>query len=230
MGYGIKVEVWGDYACFSRPELKVERVSYDFITPSAARGIIQSVFWKPAIKYVIDEIVVCNPIKFTNVRRNEVNEKISMSNAKNKSCLDPSISQRASMILKDVRYIITLHFEPCKKWLGERDILPNGDFNSAKFYDEITRRLKKGQNFQMPCFGTREFQANIRFIDENESNESLPKAIDETRDFGLMLYDLDYNDYDNKKHNDPATEISPTYFMAKMVNGVVNLRDVELLK
>lgn len=119
MGYGIRVEAWGPYALFSRPEMKAERVSYDVITPSAARGLIEAVYWKPAIRWKIDRIYVCNPIRFTNIRRNEVASKISASvvrsamNGGDMPYLNTSaeIQQRASMALYDVRYIIDAHFE-----------------------------------------------------------------------------------------------------------------------
>lgn len=125
MGYGIRVEVWGPYALFSRPEMKAERVSYDVITPSAARGLIEAVYWKPAIRWKIDRIQVCNPIRFTNIRRNEVASKISASSVRSAinngdmPYLNTSaeIQQRASMVLYDVRYVIDAHFELTDKRL-----------------------------------------------------------------------------------------------------------------
>jgi CRISPR-associated protein Cas5d len=166
MGYGVKVEVWGDYALFTRPEMKVERVSYDVITPSAARGLIEAIYWKPAIKWVIDRIHVCNPIEFTNVRRNEVKSKLLASNAKAAmdgttevkpiySTLD--IQQRASLLLKNVRYVIEAHFELTDK-AGEDDTI-------EKHYNMALRRLRKGQCFHQPCFGCREFPANFRLFE-----------------------------------------------------------------
>jgi CRISPR-associated protein Cas5d len=219
LSYGFKIEVWGEYACFSRPELKVERVSYDFITPSAARGVLEAVFWKPAIQYVIDEIEVCQPIRFENIRRNEVNSKASYNK--------PSISatddraQRATMLLKDVRYVIMAHFEPAM--LGEEDRLPNGSFNHGKFAEMLKRRLRKGQNYHTPYLGTREFPAKVRLI---EDDNDCPSPIPDSRSYGLMLYDIDFE----KDSNGNVTAFTPTYFYAVMNNGTVNLRNVEVLR
>ena len=158
MSYGIKLKVYGDYACFTRPEMKVERVSYDVITPSAARGIIEAVYWKPAIRWVIDRIHVLNEIKFTNIRRNEVSQKISASNVKKimnsgKGRLYQIASedrqQRAAMILKDVCYIIEAHFEMTEK-VGPSD-------TPEKHYNIALRRMRQGQCYHQPCLGTREF-------------------------------------------------------------------------
>jgi CRISPR-associated protein Cas5d len=218
MGYGFKVEVWGDYALFSRPELKVERMSYDIITPSAARGLLEAVVWKPAIRYRIDEIAVCNPIKFTNIRRNELKNKLLARNAMaamasgdtDGLCVSAADdrTQRASTMLKDVRYVIAAHFELTEK-AGEDD-------TKEKYYNMILRRLRNGQNFHTPYFGTRECPANVRLIEEGED---APTPIDETRDLGLMLYDMKYGEDD----------ITPTYFRAALDRGVVNLRGVEVL-
>lgn len=209
----IKVEIWGDYACFSRPELKVERVSYDLITPSAARGIIEAVCWKPAIRWVIDEIQVCSPIKFENIRRNEVNSKASPG----KSCIAASDdrAQRASMILKNVRYVVTAHFEMTNE-AKERD-------NEGKFAEMVKRRLKNGQYYHKPCLGVREFPAEIRLIEKDEDS---PKPIPESRSLGLMLYDIDFV----KDSKGVVTAFNPIYFMADMKNGVVDLRNTEVLR
>ena len=136
------VEIWGDYACFSRPELKVERVSYDVITPSAARGILEAVYWKPAIKYVIDEIRVCAPIRFENIRRNEVNSKVSPREGSYIFAASDR-AQRAALVLRDVRYVIVAHFE--RGMLDERDKTEDGAFNHGKFAESIKRRLRKGR-------------------------------------------------------------------------------------
>lgn len=225
---GFSVEISGEYACFSRPELKVERVSYDIITPSAARGILEAVFWRPAIRYVIDEIRVCNPIMFDNIRRNEVKSKASISK-KHIFATEDRI-QRASLVLKNVRYIITAHFEPVLDKLnlpnkpnGETsDTLADGTFNHGKFSEIVTRRIKKGQCFHQPYLGTREFPAQLQLIE----NENYPAAINEDRDFGLMLYDIDYV----KDKGDIVVDFIPTYFRAVMKQGIVNLRNIEVLK
>jgi CRISPR-associated endonuclease/helicase Cas3 len=228
-GYGFKTEIWGEYACFSRPELKVERVSYEVITPSAARGILEAVMWKPAIKYVIDEIAVCSPIRFENIRRNEVNSKASAG--KPYIAATDDRAQRAAMVLRDVRYVVTAHFEMTDK-AGEAD-------NEGKFADMIKRRLKSGQHFHMPYLGTREFPANIRLI---ENGEQPPTPIDDTRSLGLMLYDIDYIKHTEKvKGRDASgknTEVEievvddwiSTYFMAELDRGVIDLRKVEVLR
>jgi CRISPR-associated protein Cas5d len=221
--------MWGDYACFSRPELKVERVSYEVITPSAARGALEAVLWKPAIRYVIDEIAVCSKIRFENIRRNEVNSKASAG----KSCIAASDdrAQRAAMVLRDVKYVVTAHFVMTDK-AGEGD-------NKGKFADMLKRRLRNGKFFHKPYFGTREFPADIRLI---EDEEQPPAPIDETRSLGLMLYDIDYVKHTEKvKGKDEAgktTEVevevvdewNPCYFMAELRGGVIDLREVEVLR
>jgi len=222
---GFQVEVSGRYACFSRPELKVERVSYDVITPSAARGILEAVFWKPAIKYVIDEIAVCSPIRFENIRRNEVNSKAAPQVSYIAASSDRA--QRASMVLRDVRYVITAHFEPVFEKLNnngaERDTLPDGTFNHGKFAEIIKRRLIKGQCYHHPYLGTREFPADIKLLDDSSSS---PIAIDDSRDLGIMLYDLDYE----KNQEGNVVAFTAMYFRAEMKCGIIDLRNVEVLR
>lgn len=217
MSYGFKLEVWGDYALFTRPEFKVERVSYDIITPSAARGIIEAIYWKPAIRWVIDKIHVYKEPEFTNIRRNEVSDKILCTDIKklmdgSKSAKEylntsDSIQQRASLVLKKVHYVIEAHFEMTDK-IGETDTV-------EKHYNIALRRMRNGQFYHMPCFGCREFPANFRLIEEDVPLSSL---IGE-RDLGFMLYDMDFTDKEN---------IQPMFFRANMVNGIVDLTDVEL--
>ena len=230
MSFGFRVEIKGDYACFSRPELKVERVSYEVITPSAARGIMEAVLWKPAIRYVIDRIDVCAPIRFENIRRNEVNSKIpysSIQNAQEKLqkgelYLDASAdrSQRAAMVLRDVHYVISGHFKMTDK-AGPAD-------NEGKFADMLRRRLEKGQHYHMPYLGTREFPAQIRLIADDETP---PAPIVESRSLGLMLYDIDYiKSTDKKDKRAIVTAFEPVYFMAEMHGGIIDLRSVEVLK
>jgi CRISPR-associated protein Cas5d len=222
---GIKVEVSGAYACFTRPELKVERLSYEMITPSAARGILEAIFWKPAIRYVIDEIRVCEPIRFENIRRNEVNSKAS----KGKPFIAASDdrAQRAATVLRDVRYVISAHFEPVPDKLdldgGDRDTLADGSFNHGKFADSLKRRLRKGQCFHQPYLGTREFPACVKLIEEDAEE---PRPIDDDRSLGLMLYDIDFE----KDEKDRVIAFTPTYFQAKMTSGVIDLRNVEVLR
>lgn len=213
----IRLEVWGKYALFSRPELKVERVSYDVPTPSAARGLVESIYFHPGLKWNIRKIYVLSPIKFTNIRRNEVKGKILAPDVRSaimgsKSDLyiaaSQQIVQRAAMVLQDVHYVIEAEFEMTDK-------AAPGD-NPGKFQDIITRRMAKGQCFHTPYFGCREFPANFR----PWVGGSVP-TIPETKDLGIMLYDFDYSD--------PAN-ITPLYFHAKLENGVMNTTDVEVLR
>ena len=215
MSYGVRIECWGKYACFTRPELKGERMSYDVMTPSAARGLVEAIFWHPGLRYVIDEIDVLKPIQFTNIRRNELQNKLShttvLANAKGGKPIvqvpHEDIMQRASTILKDVHYCITLHFEMTEK-ANETD-------NTGKFREMLTRRARKGQCYHQPYFGTREFPAAFRLVEDDEI--VLPYPV--TQDLGLMLYDMDYR---NPEH------IQPCFFRAKLVNGVLDLRNCEV--
>jgi len=218
MGYGITFRVRGAYALFTRPEMKVERVSYDVITPSAARGIIEAVYWKPAIRWVIDKIHVLREIEFTNIRRNEVSEKVStdkalqMMKGSNESfylSATDARQQRAAMVLKDVDYVIEAHFEIVKEKAGADDSV-------EKHYNMVLRRLRKGQYFSPPCLGTREFGARVELIEDG----IIPKSpLTGTRDLGWMLYDLDFSD---------AQDIKPQFFKAEMCDGVIDLTQVEV--
>ncbi len=208
----VKVEVWGDYACFTRPEMKVERVSYDVMTPSAARGLLEAIYWHPGMRWQVDRIFVLSPIKFTNIRRNEVNSKISASKIKSLMTSGrgeayivtaEDIQQRASMVLMDVHYVIEAHFELTDK-AAESD-------NQGKFCDIMRRRLEKGQCYHQPCFGCREFPASFRGWSGGEIQTAYPN---EEKDLGFMLYDLDYTDCRN---------IRPMFFRAAMKNGVINV-------
>ncbi len=210
MAYGVKLRVWGDYACFSRPEMKVERVSYDVITSSAARAILEAIHWKPAISWKIDKIHVIKEIKFDNIRRNELAGKISERNVKQAmegkevalyQLINDERQQRASMILKDVEYVIEAHFEMTEA-AGEED-------NEAKHYEQFTRRAGKGQCFNQPYFGCREFPVNFELIEEGQDlPESFYKG--QTRDLGFMLWDIDF------KNN-----MTPKFFRAEMIDGVI---------
>ena len=163
----IQLEVWGDYALFTRPEMKVERVSYDVMTPSAARGLIEAIYWHPGLRWVIDQIHVCAPIRFTNLRRNEVKSKIPARTARTVMekgegqlylCASDDIQQRAALLLRDVRYVIEAHFDMT-------DQAAQGD-NPGKFQDIVKRRIKRGQFYHQPCFGCREFPAQFRWCEE----------------------------------------------------------------
>ena len=213
----IQLEVWGAYALFSRPELKVERVSYDVPTPSAARGIVEAVYYHPGLRWVIDRIHVLNPIRFVGIRRNEVTDKISGRNVRQAAqgggqplylVTSQKIVQRSSLLLQDVHYVIEAHFEMTDK------AAPSD--NPGKFQDIFTRRMERGQCFHTPYFGCREFPVSFR----RWPGGPIP-TIDETRDLGLMLYDFDYSD--------PAA-ITPTYFRARLEHGVLNTQNCEVFR
>lgn len=208
----VKVEVQGPYALFSRPELKVERYSYDVMTPSAARGLLEAIYWHPGLRWIVDKIYVLSPIAFTGVRRNEVKSKIS---ARNVSAVmngaggelyiatSDDIQQRASTVLRDVHYVIEAHFELTDKAVP-------GD-NEGKFCDIMSRRLEKGQCFHQPYFGCREFPASFNKWGGGEIATAYP---DEDRALGLMLYDIDYADPEN---------LTPMFFRATLEKGILNV-------
>lgn len=208
----IRLEVWGDYACFTRVELKVERVSYDVMTPSAARGLLEAIFWHPGLRYIIDRIHVCTPIRFSNLRRNEVKSivnartvKAAMERGSGELWLDTSadIQQRAAMLLRDVHYVIEAHFDMTDK------AVPSD--NSGKFQDILKRRIAKGQFYHQPYFGCREFPAQFKLC---EVSPPCPEELKGKKDLGYMLWDLDYSDPEN---------ISPLFFRAKLIDGVLNV-------
>ncbi|MBE0411196.1 MAG: type I-C CRISPR-associated protein Cas5 [Anaerolineales bacterium] len=217
MGYGINIRVHGPYALFTRPEMKVERVSYDMITPSAARGIIEAVYWKPAIRWVVDKIHVLKEIEFTNIRRNEVSDKASTSKAlqlmkgsKDQFYLASTEKrqQRASTVLRDVDYVIQAHFELISDNADQDD-------TEEKHYNIVVRRLRKGQFFHAPYLGTREFGAQVDLI---ENDDIPPSPLKGTQELGWMLFDLDFS---NPK------DIKPSFFKATLVDGVLDLSNIQ---
>ena len=208
----IRLEVWGDYACFTRPEMKTERVSYDVMTPSAARGLLEAVYWHPGMHWVIDRVRVCAPIRFTNLRRNEVKATINarsvrtvMERGKGELWLaaPEEIQQRAAMLLRDVRYVIEAHFDLTDK-------AAPGD-NPGKFQDIMRRRVERGQFYHQPCFGCREFPAHFRACEELPP---CPEELKGERDLGYVLWDMDYSDPEN---------IVPLFFRAKLKDGVLEV-------
>lgn len=213
----IKIETWGDYACFTRPEMKTERVSYDIITPSAAKGLIESIFWHPGMNWVIDRIYLLSPINFTNIRRNEVKSVLSCEKARsvmlgnsNKELAlyaSKNIQQRASMVLKDVHYVLEAHFDMTSK-------AAPGD-NPGKFQEMIRRRLANGQFYSQPYFGCREFGAHCR-----EWTQKEVPALPVNKDLGYMLHSMDYSDPGN---------IYPRFFRAKIENGIIDLTNCEVV-
>ena len=218
MSMAICLEVQGDYALFSRPEFKVERVSYDVITPSAARGVVEAVFWHPGLQWHIDAIHVCAPIQFTNLRRNEVKSTVSaraartvMERGKGELYLNTTedIQQRAALLLQKVHYVIQAHFTMTDR------AAPTD--NPGKFQDIVKRRIQKGQCYHMPYLGCREFLARFRWCQEFPP---CPEELKGERDLGWMLYDMDYSDPEN---------IRPLFFRAVLRDGVLTVpaRDSE---
>lgn len=217
MGFGIEFTVKGDHALFTRPEFGVERVSYDVPTPSALVGLISSIYWHPGVKYIIDEIRIYNPVKFMNIRRNEVSDKISLSDVSKKMkgktgdiefYTKEHISQRATLLLKDVSYGVRAHFELTDEREAEQ--------SEEKVYAILLRRLKKGQFFSQPFLGCREFPAKVEWV------ESLPEStLDYTADIGYMLYDLQYRKSADGKALDSA---EPRFYRPRVENGVIDVQ------
>lgn len=220
MAYGIRLKVWGDHACFTRPEMKVERVTYDVMTPSAARGILEAIHWKPAIRWVIDAIHVLEPIRFQSIRRNEVGGKAPAGKIKSamkrgnleglQLLVDEDRQQRASTVLVKPAYVIEAHFELTAK--------AGADDNEGKHLDTFNRRAEKGQCFHQPCLGTREFAAHFKLIPAGEATP-LPEeelgslGFGEPRDLGFMLWDIDHQEKDRPS----------LFFRAALDRGVVKI-------
>ena len=206
MAHGIKLKVWGDYACFTRPEMKVERVSYDVMTPSAARGILEAIYWKPAIHWVIDRIHVLNPIRFDNIRRNEISGKLPLGNVKTamkdgrspvQVFIEDDRQQRAALVLRDVAYVIEANFE----FTGDEDN------NHAKHKEIFDRRASKGQCFHHPYLGCREFPAHF------EPVGVVPPSVHKgEKDLGWMLHDIDFE-----------KEMEAKFFRTVMRNGTIKI-------
>lgn len=211
-----RLECWGPYACFTRPEMKAERVSYDMMTPSAARGVVETLYWHPNVQYIIDQIDVLSPIEMMNLRRNELKSKLHGKDAVNEAkkghavFTDASIdrTQRAAVVLTNVHYCIHYHF-----LLKENDTQALRD----KVTGIITKRGKNGKCFTQPYLGCREFSAHFKLLKPEEP--IIP--IKENRDLGYMLYDLDYS---GEAHN------TPMFFRAVLKDGVLNLRGVEVFR
>lgn len=210
IGYGIKLKVWGDYALFTRPEMKVERVSYDVMTPSAARGILEAIYWKPAIIWEIDRIHVMKPVRFDNIRRNEVLGKIPLGQVRSafqgkeavlfKDSNDDRV-QRASMVLRDVCYYIEAHFK-----LTDR---AGPDDSVEKHYNVALRRMRRGQCFHHPYFGCREFPVQFELIEGDIPRSELKGR----QNFGLMLWDIDF-----------TNKMNPIFFRAEMNDGIIDVK------
>lgn len=234
MSYGFKIIVEGDYALFTRPEFKVERVSYDVPTPGALEGMLKSIYWKPAIRYVIDKIVIFNKIQFENIRRNEVKDKISLQKVKGQmkhNEKDPSLytseirSQRASMLLKNVKYGIEFHFELTyiKSDQEEAD-------SEKKHYNIIKRRLEKGQQYRTPCFGCTELPVKKIVMVDDFNYDEIDEEIrtQEDTDLGFMLYRVQFKDHGIPKNNDwenPvfSDEASSLYYRPHIKKGIIDV-------
>lgn len=210
MTYGVRLHVWGERACFTRPEMKVERVSYDVITPSAARGILEAIHWKPAIRWVVDRIGVIKPVRFESIRRNEVGGKLSAASVAKAmkvgrtdgliALVDEDRQQRAATVLRDVAYVIEAHFELTAK-AGAED-------SEGKHLDIFNRRASKGQCFHAPCLGTREFAAHFELIASDADLPAPHASLLGERDLGWMLHDIDF-----------AADMTPRFFRATLRDG-----------
>jgi CRISPR-associated protein Cas5d len=203
-----RVRVRGPYACFTRPELKTERVSYEVMTPSAARGILEAILWKPAIRWHVERIHVLSPIRFTGIKRNEVNSKASPRADLGAYCADEDRAQRNTLMLCDVDYVVEAHFTMTTK-AGPED-------NLRKFVEMFGRRLLKGQCFHTPYLGCREFAADVHPAPEKWSVDD---SLAGERDLGMMLHDLDFGD----ERPQQQRVITPYFFAARLKEGVLDV-------
>ena len=214
MAYGIRLLVWGERACFTRPEMKVERVSYDVITPSAARGILEAIHWKPAIRWSVDRIQVLKPIRFESLRRNEVGGKLSSASVGKAmktgrtdgliTFVDEDRQQRAAIILREVAYVIEAHFELTAK--------ADASDSVGKHLDIFNRRARKGQCFHAPCLGVREFPASFQLLEAGIDEPLVDESLKGERDLGWMLHDIDFTD-----------DMTPHFFRAQMRDGLIEV-------
>lgn len=226
---GFCLEVSGPYACFTRPEMKVERVSYDVITPSAARAIFEAILWKPAIRWNIKRIEVRNPIRWVSVRRNEVGRVASTRS--DGIFVEEERQQRAGLFLQDVRYRLYGEFEfikpedrprtinPVPEWLQNPEEVSKAnspdnraDETEAKYAAMFERRAKKGQCFNQPYLGCREFSCTFKLIKPVENNTATPEGLQGEKDLGWMFYDYDYSDPKN---------VRPLFYKPIMKDGTI---------
>ena len=226
----IRILAEADYACFTRPECKVERVSYNIPTPSALIGMLKAVYWKPAMRYVIDKIVVFNQIKQANIRRNEVKSKVSYATVKSRMnggerspviYTKEDISQRAATVLKDVKYGVEFHIE-LTGLCSEK-----GEETVAKHCEILKRRLQKGQYFHAPCMGCREFPVKSITLAEEFDLNAVDASLKGETDPGIMLHSLVHHDapqlkekWDSKYFSDSA---DPRYYHPLMTDGVIDV-------
>ncbi len=222
MAYGIRLKVWGDHACFTRPEMKVERVSYEVMTPSAARGILEAIHWKPPIRWVIDAIHVLETPRFQSIRRNEVGSKVPAGKIKSamkrgdleglQLLVDEDRRQRASTVLVSPSYVIAAHFEMTAK--------ADAEDSEGKHLDIFNRRARRGQCFHQPCLGTREFAASFELVEPDDptpepdvENRTKDLGFGEPRDLGFVLWDIDHQ----------AKGKPSIFFRAELKDGVIQV-------
>lgn len=220
----IRIKIWSEYACFTRPEMRVERVSYDVITPSAARGVLEAIYWKPQVRWVVERLHVLKPIQFTNIRRNEVSSKASAAGARKAMSgklneplslfIEETRQQRAATILRDVAYVIEARFE----------LLDDSD-PVEKHYNIVKRRAEKGQCFHRPYLGCREFPCDFEWVDG-----SIPQSeLLGTQDLGYLLHDIEYQPTTEKSsdticgHTGQRRNAVPHFFRAVMHNGIIDV-------
>jgi CRISPR-associated protein Cas5d len=212
MARGVRIECWGEWACFTRPEMKVERVSYDVMTPSAARGILEAIYWKPEIRWMVDRITVLQPIRFSSIRRNEVKDTISLVNVARvmdagegqlgiEAASNEMRQQRAALLLRDVRYVVDAHFE-----------ILSGPENAAKHLDQFQRRARRGACFTRPYLGCREFAAHFRFLEADDPLPPVDESLKGERELGWILHDIDF-----------AANKQARFFRAMMRDGVIDV-------
>jgi len=214
MTYGVRLLVWGERACFTRPEMKVERVSYDVMTPSAARGILEAIHWKPSISWIVNWIQVLRPIRFESVRRNELGGKMSASQVARamrsnslvglSTIVEDDRQQRASTVLRDVAYVIGARFALTAR--------ADGTDSEGKHLDIFNRRARRGQCFHMPCLGVREFPASFELLDDGSQLPQPDDSLLGERDLGWMLHDIDF-----------AHDMAPRFFRAIMRDGHIEV-------
>ncbi|MBF0127431.1 MAG: type I-C CRISPR-associated protein Cas5 [Magnetococcales bacterium] len=229
MSYGIRLKVWGAYACWTRPEMKVERVSYDVMTPSGARGILEAIYWKPEMRWVVDRIHVLAPIRFTNIRRNEVGAlKVSVTakamggnGEKPGVFIEEDRRQRASLLLTDLSYGIEAHVEVLNP--REKDGATLAD-PVAKHLDQFNRRVRDGACFHRPYLGCREFPAYFAPVGETGFSE-VPRELMGEQDLGFMLHDMEHAGHPGSTPRPHSCDdrCQPRFFRARMVNGVIDV-------
>ncbi len=222
-GAPLQVKVWGELACFTRPEFGVERVSYEVMTPSAARGVLEAIFWKPEFHWLVREIEILKPIRHFSILRNEMNSTQSDRSARSWAAngggyfADDDRAQRHTLCLRDVAYIIRADIE----------LRSHAVDHPAKYRDQFRRRVKRGQCFNQPYLGTREFSA---FFGPPTGDE---RAIEVSDDLGLMLFDVDFVPDANGAvsyagHGTDGRKVvrgnaQPRFFQARLENGVLRI-------